>query len=118
LKALNQLAIIFLILLAANYIASILPFPFSGSVLGMLLLLILLSTKIIKLEQVETGSGFLLDNMAFFFIPAGVGLINSLSTLQQHGVVFVAIMIFTTIMVMGVTAWVVDLFIKHQKRHD
>jgi len=118
LKALNQLAIVFLILLGANYIASILPFPFPGSVLGMILLLLLLSVNIIKLEQIETGSGFLLDNMAFFFIPAGVGLINSLTVLQQYGLFFIAIMVITTIMVMGVTAWVVDLFIKRKHKND
>lgn len=117
-KALNQLAIILLILLASNFISSLLPFPFPASVLGMIILLILLSFKIIKIEDIEISSNFLLDNMAFFFIPAGVGLINSLTILQQYGILFIGIMLFTTIIVMGVTAWTVEFLIKRKQEND
>jgi len=81
----------------------------------MLLLLLLLFARIIKLEQIEVGSNFLLDNMAFFFIPAGVGLINSLAVLQQYGLFFIGIILITTLMVMGVTAWIVDFIIQKKQ---
>jgi holin-like protein len=46
----------------------------TGSITGMLLLLIFLFTGILKQEQIAETADFLLNHMAFFFIPAGVGI--------------------------------------------
>ena len=45
-----------------------------GSLIGMLLLFILLITKVIKFDWIDTVSDFFLKNMAFFFIPSVVSL--------------------------------------------
>lgn len=46
-----------------------------GSLIGMILLLILLLTKIIKFNWIDSFSDFLLKNMAFFFVPSVVSLL-------------------------------------------
>jgi holin-like protein len=67
----------------------------------------------LKVEQVEIASNFLLDNLAFFFIPAGVGLMSSLSIIQSYGLVLLLIVFITTVLVMGITAWIVEKMMKN-----
>lgn len=46
-----------------------------GSLLGMILLLLLLLTKIIKYKWINSISDFFINNMAFFFVPSVVSLL-------------------------------------------
>jgi|MTBAKMStandDraft_1061839.scaffolds.fasta_scaffold00528_25 holin-like protein len=117
-KALQQLALLLLVALAADMLTRYLHIAFPGSVLGMIIMLILLSLKIIKPEHIEETSGFLLTNMAFFFIPAGVGIINSLSLISQYGLFFILTILVTTFLVMGITALVIDLMVKTEHHDD
>ena len=46
-----------------------------GSLIGMILLFVLLITKIIKFDWIDSVSDFFLKNMAFFFVPSVVSLL-------------------------------------------
>lgn len=72
-----QLAIIFGVSFVGELFNVLLPFPVPASVYGLLLLFFLLCTKIVKLEQVETVSGFMISIMPIFFIEPTVGIMNS-----------------------------------------
>ena len=48
-----------------------------GSVIGMVLLFLALAFKKVKPEKVKRLSTVLTQNMGLFFVPAGVGLMNS-----------------------------------------
>ena len=74
---LMQTAVLLLICFAGEGISLVLPFAFPSSVISMILLFILLATKIIKLKQIEEVTGFLTKNMAFFFLPAGVEILEN-----------------------------------------
>ncbi len=50
----------------------------------MLLLVISLELKLIKTKDVKDVANFLLNNMAMFFIPAGVGLMCHYKVLKQE----------------------------------
>ena len=82
----------------------------------MLLLLALLMTNVVKVEQIETVSNFLLDHLAFFFLPAGVALITALGILKLDGIQLVIIAIVSTLVVMSVTAILVQFFIKKMSK--
>lgn len=58
--------------------------PLSGSIIGMLLLVVGLELKLIKTKDVKDVANFLLNNMAMFFIPAGVGLMCHYRVLKQE----------------------------------
>ena len=45
-----------------------------GNVIGMVLLALALAAGVVKLDAVKPASDVLLKNLAFFFIPAGVGV--------------------------------------------
>ena len=72
-----QLAIIFGISFAGELLNAILPLPVPASVYGLIILFLLLCTKIVKLEQVEKVSEYLMSIMPLFFIEPTVGIMNS-----------------------------------------
>lgn len=71
-KIIKQVGIIFSICCISVLIEQYLPFAFPASVIGMILLFLLLLTGLLKIDHIREKSDFLLANMAFFFIPAGV----------------------------------------------
>ena len=52
-------------------------FPYPASIYGLIIMLILLCTKVVKLEHVERTSDFLIEIMPLMFIPGGVGLVTA-----------------------------------------
>lgn len=85
-KVFNQLVIILSIWVIGEYISSFIQgiILIPGSIVGMLLLFLLLQFKVLDLSSIENVSGFFLDNMAIFFIPAGVSLIKSLDLIREN----------------------------------
>ena len=107
-KLFREAIIIFGIYLIGDLISKLLKLPIPGNILGMIILLVLLCTKVIKLEQIETISTFILDHLAFFFIPAGVGLMSSIGIIKDTWIKLIIVCIVTTIIVIGSTGTIVQ----------
>ena len=107
-KLFREAIIIFGIYLIGDLISKFLKLPIPGNILGMIILLILLCTKVIKIEQIETISNFILDHLAFFFIPAGVGLMSSIGIIKDTWIKLIIVCIVTTIIVIGSTGTIVQ----------
>jgi holin-like protein len=75
----------------------------------MLLLLVLLMSRALKVEQIETTADFFLGNLPFFFVPAIVGLINYLDLLRDNAVKMLIVGMGTMVITFGVTVWTVRL---------
>src|SRR5690625_512825 len=71
-----HIIILYSFYLLGNWIQISLNLFIPGSVIGMILLFILLLIKGVKLTWVEEGATFLINNLALFFIPATVGIID------------------------------------------
>lgn len=108
-KILRQVVIILAILLLGEGIRLATGITIPGTVIGMVLLFIALMTKLIRLDQIEQVSKFLLDHLAFLFVPAGVGLINSLDVIGNSWLPILVIVLVSTVIVIGVTGWTVQL---------
>ncbi|OGX78977.1 LrgA family protein [Exiguobacterium sp. SH31] len=92
------LSLLFGLSALGNWIVAVLALKVPGSVIGMVLLLLLLMTKIIRVEWIEDSAGFLTKHLAFFFIPIAVGLMSYSSLLKEEGVpLFLALIISMTI---------------------
>lgn len=113
-KLLRELLIIIVIYFAGEIISNFFSLPVPGNIIGMILLLILLCTKVIKLEMIENVAKFLLDHLAFFFIPSGVGLLTSLAVIKDSWLRLLILCLLTTIITIGVTALVVDFMTKEK----
>ena len=113
-KVFNQLVIILSIWVIGEYISSFIQgiILIPGSIVGMLLLFLLLQFKVLDLSSIENVSGFFLDNMAIFFIPAGVSLIKSLDLIRENVLVLLLVICLSTLIVMYTTGIIVEKMIK------
>lgn len=107
-KLLRELLIILVIYFVGEFISKLFNLPVPGNIIGMILLLILLCTKVIKLQMIETVSKFLLDHLAFFFIPAGVGLLTSLDVIKSNWAKLLFLCLVTTVIVITVTSLTIE----------
>ena len=112
----SQLFVVFFVYLASEGIAALLPFTFPASVMGMVILLVLLLTKVLKPAQLKESSDFLLGNMLLFFIPTCVSVITYADVLFRNFWSIVLISVLTTPLVFFVTGQVVQLTMKRIRK--
>lgn len=115
-EILTQILIIFGICLAGEGIAALLPFAFPSSVISMLLLLLLLALKMIKTDRIKSISEFLLQNMAFFFIPAGAGILEKYTYLKCNILILLLISLITMILTFMASAFTVTAVMRLQTK--
>ncbi len=113
-----QFGIILGLLAIGELIVNALSLPVPSSIIGMILLTASLQFGIIKLHQVERLTSFLLKNLGFFFVPAGIGLINSLDVLKGELGAIVGASVGSTIIIIAVTGWVYQLVRKATSRRN
>ena len=89
-----------------------------GAVIGMAILLILLLTKVVKLDHVEASSNFIVANMMLTFIPGGVKLIAVKDELFTNIVPILVILIVSTLVTMLVTGYVVQILIRMGRKNE
>ncbi|PKH25734.1 murein hydrolase regulator LrgA [Enterobacterales bacterium CwR94] len=82
--------------------------PLPGNIVGMLLLLLLIVTRIIPLHWVKAGASWLLAEMLLFFVPAVVAVVNYAPLLRVDGWRIFLVIGISTLLVLGATALVVD----------
>lgn len=88
-----------------------------SSIIGMLLLTAALQLRIVRLRHVEKVSDFLVHNLGFFFVPAGVGLMSCLGLIARQWVPIVSSMIVSTAVIIVVTGHVHQLVSRRMRRH-
>lgn len=116
-KYLRQLAIILVICFLGEALSRLLKIPVPGNVLGMVILLISLLSGVIKLEAIEDVTEFLLKHLAFFFVPAGVGIIGSMDIIAKNLFPILAVILLSTIVVFAVTGITVQI-LKGDKKNE
>lgn len=86
-----------------------------GSLLGMLLLFLLLSFRVIKLAWIEPLTNFFLKHMSFFFIPLGVGVLGSIQVLKPIWIQMTILLVISNLVVLLVTGWSVQGLIRREQ---
>jgi len=107
-RTIFQVGLLSLIAWSGAQLSAWLAWPVPGNVVGIALLLLLLALRIIPLEWVEKGAEFLLGNMLLFFIPAAVGIVEYRDLMAARGLGIVAVIAFSTAVVMAVSGVVAD----------
>ena len=115
-KYIKQLAIIVLVCFAVELVRYIVPLPVPGSIWGLVLMFVLLVTGVIKPEKVEKTADFLVDCMPIMFVPGGVGLMRSWSTLKSMLPAAICSIVLVTPFVMLVTGKVTQKLIDRGDR--
>ncbi|MDQ0197815.1 CidA/LrgA family protein [Neobacillus ginsengisoli] len=114
-KIIIQILFINLFLLIGVGIKSVVNVPIPASMIGLILLFLALMLNIIKLEWVEEGGKWLLAELLLFFVPSAVGIVNYKEILGIQGVEMVFLIGFSTLIVMGTTAFISEKLYNRKK---
>lgn len=108
-----QMGIFAGILLVSSIISPMFPasFPVPTPVIGLVLLYLLLTVHVIKIEWVEKFANFLIGFIAFLFVPSGIQLTASLDIMRAQGVQVVATIVISTVILLVVIAYTASFFI-------
>ncbi len=92
---------------AGELLARGLGLPLPGPVIGMLILLLALNLPAVR-EPVSAAATALLGHLSLLFVPVGVGVIAHLGLVAQHGWQLMGVIVASTALGLGVTAWVLN----------
>lgn len=100
-KYLKQLMIILVICLIGEILARLLPIPFPGNIMAMLLLTGLLATKAIKESQIKETGNFLLELLGLTIIPVSVSVLDHMELVSQ---IWMQLLVISLIILVAVFA--------------
>lgn len=112
----KQLFILFGICLGGILLSSIIPIPVPASVLAMLGLLVLLIVGAVKEGSVSSICNFFQENMAFFFIPAGIGMMEKLELLRANALALLVVCVLGTLLTFTMAAFTAKAVMAVQKK--
>jgi putative effector of murein hydrolase LrgA (UPF0299 family) len=111
-----SLSLILVCQLIGEVIVRGLNLPMPGPVIGMVLLLLLLLARDrfavlgrgplqgpLQGDGVESASRGLLSHLSLLFVPAGVGVVQKLDLLAEHGIAILAILVASVVITLLVT---------------
>lgn len=107
-----QMFIYAAILFVSQIISDLMPksFPVPTPVIGLVLLYVLLTAHIIKVEWVDSFGSALISLIGFMFVPSGISLAANLKIMAKEGVQLVIVIIISTIILLVVTAYTTKFF--------
>ena len=122
-KHLGQIAIIAGVSLVGELLGYLIPLPVPGSIYGLLLMLLLLTTKMIRLRQVKAVANWLISIMPIMFVGPTVGLMTSYESYKSFLITVIVICVVSTILTMGITGVSAQILMfrhnrKEHSRHD
>lgn len=113
-----QIAILFVYYYAGVAIVSILSLPFPGSIIGLLLLALSLHFKLIRVQYIQDGAGFLIAMLTLFFIPSTVGIIEYPELWTVEGILALLSVTLSTIVAIFVTGKVSQMIERKEQREE
>ena len=111
-KFVLQFSIILLLSFIGELLSSIIPLPIPGSIYGLVIMLILLCTGVLKTKHVKAVSDFLIEIMPVMFIPVTVGIMDSFSTLKSLLPEILILSTLGTMIVMAVSGYFTQLIMR------
>lgn len=115
-KYVRQFMIIMAVTCAGEFIKFLLPVPVPASIYGLCVMLILLISGVLKVEQVEEASNFLIEIMPLMFIPASVGLLEAWGALSGMLLPVIVITCVSTVAVIAISGKTTEFMLKRKKK--
>lgn len=101
----TQCGVLFAFLALGEFVVWLTGIGVPSSIIGMLLLALALKCGVVKLNQVERFADFLVHNIGFFFVPAGVGLMRCMGIIGEQWLPIVGATVASTVIIIAVTGW-------------
>ncbi len=115
-KILMQFALILGICVVGEAVSAALPIVFPGSICAMLILLLLLCLKVVRIENLDSSGLWLQKNMAFFFLPANISIMEEFGLISKMWIRLLFIGVTTTIITFAAAAGAATLAIIIQEK--
>lgn len=117
-KYLYQFGIIVAVCAIAELLYQALGLPIPTSVYGLVIMLLLLICKVIRVEQIEQASGFLLGIMPILFISPAVSIMDTIGEITDKIVPLLIVTSLSSLLTILVTGWVAQWLVRNTKKHQ
>ena len=114
-KYIKQFTIILFVSLLGEVLNYLLPLPIPASIYGIVLMFAALLTGVIPLDAVRETGKFLIAIMPIMFVAPAVSLMDSWDVFAASAVKYVALVIISTVLAMGITGVVTQLMLRAGK---
>ena len=104
-KILKGIFQILLCWLVGNVLSALADNYISGNIIGMMLMFVALKTGVFSADSVRPVAKFLLGTMALFFVPFGVGIVNSFDLIADNALAITTATVVSTFAVIVATGW-------------
>ena len=107
-----QTLIYAIVLLISEIISNFIPksFPLPTPMVGLILLYLLLTFHIIKVQWVDSLSAALISIIGFLFVPPGVAVAANLKIIETEGVQLILVIVLSTVILLVVTTYTTRCF--------
>ncbi|AQQ51896.1 CidA/LrgA family protein [Planococcus lenghuensis] len=110
-----QAFLLYLIFLLGEAVANIFKLIIPGSIVGLLILLAGLLTRIVPVVVIEDGAKAFLLFLPLFFVPATVGIIQYPEFLSLQGALLIFMVVLSTCISLVAAGWASQLFENRKK---
>ncbi len=108
----------FLYILSFSFIGEVLqaaiPLPIPAAIYGLVLLLIALSTGLLKVRQVEDAAGWLISIMPILYVPICVKILEYWGVISTNAAAIITITVVSTFLVFAVSGLVTQRLMKRR----
>ncbi|PMC36982.1 CidA/LrgA family protein [Bacillus sp. UMB0899] len=111
-----QMVLLYIFFLIGEWLQMISKLPVPGSIIGMVMLFLALTFKVIKREWLSLGSTFLLKNLPILFVPATVGIIDYLDLFKGYGILSLIVSFVSTVFVFITSSIISEQMLKDEKK--
>lgn len=101
-----QCGILFAFLALGEITVALTAIPVPSSIIGMLMLTAALKAGVVRESWVARIADLLIRNLGFFFVPAGVGLMQCLGLIRGELLPILIATVASTFAIIAVTGWV------------
>ena len=115
---LSQIALVLLFWQMGEAITRLSGLPIPGGIFGLLIVLALFASRRLSHVSLRQGANWFIAEMLLFFVPAVLAVMDHREFLGLLGLKILSVILLGTVVVMSVTALVVDLGYRLSEAHS
>ncbi|MCM3735487.1 CidA/LrgA family holin-like protein [Bacillus cytotoxicus] len=115
-KIIVQVAALYVFYMIGTWIGDTFHLPIPGSLIGMLLLFIVLSLKVLPVKWFDFGAETLVDIMPFLLVPSIIGLMNYGSFFMSKGISLLITVVVSTFLIIIVAGHTGQYFANRKEK--
>lgn len=117
-KYFSQIVYIVLFSLAGELLQALIPLPIPAAIYGLVLMLIALVTGILKIEQVQETSDFLISIMPILYVPICVRVLEYWGIISENAAAIFIISIVSTVIVFGISGRITQRIMRKKHKEE